>query len=181
MKFLRAYAAPKRRQGSCLRAGLSGLSRCAAADANTPSFNCSDTILASVELDREDLMSRLLSGTYDHKKEHTAEERKAEHDALIFKVAQYVCAVSPGQPMKVLAVGGSLETTSTSGEAGFQYQIKTDCGFGNLFIFPRFASIWMTGEAKPRYPLSMKMIEADLKAAHDHPDSKSYQLLFNRF
>jgi hypothetical protein len=77
------------------------------------------------------------------KKDGPPRSRKEEHDELILKVVQYVCAVSPGEPMKVLALGRSMETKSTSGEAGLQYQIKTNSGFGNLFLFPRFASIWM--------------------------------------
>jgi len=110
-----------------------------------------------------------LSGAGKGKKEKTVQLRKAEHDELILKIAQYVCAISPGKPMKVLALGASMETKSTSGEAGFQYQIKTDSGFGNLFIFPRFASIWMTDEPEPRHPLPMQMIENDLKAWATHP------------
>ena len=80
--------------------------------------------------------------------------------------------------MKVLALGASMETTSTSGESGFQYQIKTDSGLGNLFIFPRFASIWMTNESEPRHPLPMQMIETDLKAAAGPPDTRLDHLLF---
>jgi hypothetical protein len=106
------------------------------------------------------------------KKGDPPRSRKEEHDELILKVAQYVCAVSPGKPMKVLGLGGSIETKSTSGEAGFQYQIETDSGFGNLFIFPRFASIWMTNEPEPRHPLPMQMIEDDLKAVAGHPDKR---------
>jgi len=102
-------------------------------------------------------------------KEKTPQSRKAEHDELIFKTAKYVCLVSPGKPMKLLAVGGSLETTSTSGETGFQYQIKTDSGFGNLFIFPQFVSIWMIDEPEPRHPLPMHMIEEYLEATK-HPE-----------
>src|ERR1043165_8516125 len=105
-----------------------------------------------------------LFGSGKGKTEAASQLRKTEHDALILRVAQYVCAVSPGKPMKVLGLGGSVETQSTSGESGYQYQIKTDSGLGNLFIFPGFASIWMTDEAEPRHPLPMQMIEADLKA-----------------
>src|SRR5262245_61715731 len=105
-----------------------------------------------------------LSGAGRRKKETTPQSRKAEHDELILKIAQYVCAVSPGKLVKVLGLGGSTETKSTSGEAGLQYQIETDSGPGNLFIFPRFASIWMTNEPEPRPPLPMQMIEHDLKA-----------------
>jgi hypothetical protein len=113
-----------------------------------------------------------LSGAGEGKKENTPQSRKAEHDELILKIAQYVCAVSPGKPMKVLGLGGSLETKSTSGEAGFQYQIKTDSGFGNLFIFPRFASIWMIDEPEPRHPLPMQMIEEDLSLG-EYPTKKN--------
>lgn len=119
-----------------------------------------------------------LFGAGKGKKEEPSQSRKTEHDELILKVAQYVCAVSPGQPMKVLALGGSMETKSTSGESGFQYQIKTDGGFGNLFIFPGFASVWMTNEPEPRHPLPMQMIEADLKAMAGHPDRRFDHLLF---
>jgi hypothetical protein len=110
-----------------------------------------------------------LFGSGRAKKAKTPEARKSEHDELIFKIAQYVCAVSPGQPMRLLAVGGSLDTTSTSGEAGFQYQIKTESGFGNLFIFPKFASVWMFDEPEPRHPLPMEMIEEHLEAIK-HPE-----------
>ena len=106
-----------------------------------------------------------LFGASKGKKEDAPQSRKAEHDELILKIAQYVCAISPGKPMKVLRLGGSTETKSTSGEAGFQYQIETDSGFGNLFIFPGFASIWMTNEPEPRHPLPMQMIENDLQAS----------------
>ena len=110
-----------------------------------------------------------LFGSGKAKTAKTPEARKAEHDELIFKIAQYVCAVSPGQPMRLLAVGGSLDTTTTSGEAGFQYQIKTDSGFGNLFIFPKFASVWMTDEPEPRPQLPMHMIE-EYVGATEHPE-----------
>ena len=112
------------------------------------------------------------------RKEDTSRSGKAEHDELIFNIAQYVCAVSPGKPMKVLAVGGSIETKSTSGATGFQYQIKTDSGFGNLFVFPGFASIWMTNESEPRHQLPMQMIEADLKAMAGDPARRFDHLLF---
>ena len=92
-----------------------------------------------------------------------AESRGAEHDELILKIAQYVCLVSPGKAMKLTGIGRSLETVSSSGQAGFQYQIKTDSGYGNLFIFPNFASIWMADEPAPRHQLPMSMIEHDLK------------------
>jgi hypothetical protein len=121
-----------------------------------------------VDVDREDLMFGLF-GSGKGKTAKTPEARKAEHDELIFKIAQYVCAVSPGQPMRLLAVGGSLDTSSTSGEAGFQYQIKTDSGFGNLFIFPKYASVWMLDEPEPRHPLPMHMIEEYLEAT-EHPE-----------
>jgi len=120
-------------------------------------------MVAGVEVDREGHMFGL-SRAGKGKKESTPQSRKDEHDELILKIAQYVCAISPGKPMKVRSLGGSMETKSTSGEAGFQYQIETDSGFGNLFIFPRFASIWMIDEPQPRPPLPMKMIEDDLKA-----------------
>jgi hypothetical protein len=110
-----------------------------------------------------------LFGSGKGKKAKAPEAWKAEHDELIFKIARYVCLVSPGKPMRLLAVGGSLDTTSTSGEAGFQYQIKTDSGFGNLFIFPKFASVWMTDEPEPRHPLPMEMIEEYLGATK-HPE-----------
>ena len=121
-----------------------------------------------------------LFGARKGKEENTPQSRKAEHDELILKVAQYVCAISPGKPMKVLGLGGSMETTSTSGETGFQYQIKTDSGFGNLFIFPRFASIWMLNEPEPRHPLPMQMIEDDLKACAKHPDRRLDHILFSQ-
>jgi hypothetical protein len=100
-----------------------------------------------------------LFGSGKRKTAKTAATLKAEHDELIFKIAQYVCAVSPGKPMRMLGVGGSLETATTSGEAGFQYQIETESGFGNLFIFPKFVSVWMLDEPEPRPPLPMHMIE----------------------
>jgi hypothetical protein len=119
-----------------------------------------------------------LFGAGKARKEDAPQSRKTGHDELIFRIAQYVCAVSPGKPMKVLGLGGSMETKSTSGETGFQYQIKTDAGSGNLFIFPGFASIWMTNEAEPRHPLPMKMIEDDLKAMAGPPDRRFDHLLF---
>src|SRR5262245_30870350 len=121
-----------------------------------------------------------LFGTGKGKKESTPQSRKAEHDELILKISQYVCAISPGKPMKVLALGGSMETKSTSGEAGLQYQIKTDSGFGNLFIFPRFASIWMLNEPEPRHPLPMQMIEDDLKAMAGPADKRFHHLFLNK-
>jgi len=110
-----------------------------------------------------------LFGSGKGKTAKTPEARKAEHDEIIFKIARFVCLVSPGQPMRLLAVGRSLDTTSTSGEAGFQYQIKTDSGFGHLFIFPKFASVWMLDEPEPRYQLPMEMIEEHLEALK-HPE-----------
>jgi hypothetical protein len=121
-----------------------------------------------------------LFGTRKGKTESAPQSRRAEHDKLIFQIAEYVCAISPGKPMKVLAIGGSLETQSTSGEKGFQYQVKTDGGFGNLFIFPRFASIWMLDEPKPRHPLPMRMIEDDFAARDGRPADRFPWILFDQ-
>ena len=106
---------------------------------------------------------------------------KDQHDELILKIAQYVCLISPGTPIRVLGLGGSTETKSTSGETGLQYQIKTDRGVGNLFIFPDFASIWMTDEPEPRHPLPMQMIQDDLKPWVKYPNNRFLRMLFYRY
>jgi len=120
-----------------------------------------------------------LFGAGKRKKEDALQSQKAEHDELILQIAQYVCCVSPGKPTKVLRLRGSTETKSTSGETGFQYLIETDSGLGNLFIFPRFASIWIMNEPEPRHPLPMQMIEDDLKAMAKPLDKRFDHLLFN--
>lgn len=101
-------------------------------------------------------------GTRKGQREKLAANERAKDP--IFQALQYLCFVTPPGAFFIRWTSGN-PCTASSGEKGMRFTVETEQGTGNVYLFPRFGSVWLDIDDKPRVQIPIEMVQDHVKTA----------------